>query len=348
MIKKLVLLIGFCSCFTQVMGEDIKRVFILASYEKEHVCGYPQELGILSGLSKQGWFKEMNLEVETYYMDTKRRNNTSSLMKDQAKIAMARITAFKPHVLVTIDDNAFREVGLNFAGDPNISVVFSGMNEQPEEYSQERFFMKNRQRPGANITGVYEKLYLIRSLEVMRRSAPEIKGTKYIGITDYSPTGNAVTKQFDIELQNKPAYIDWELRRVKNWKEYQTLIQEINQDDRIKAIYPAALSLKTESGEIYTAPEIYSWTIKHSKKPEMAVNYHFAKIGLFGGAAVDFQSMGFLAGKKAGQILSGRSVGEIPIEDAPDYAIVFNLVRARQLGINIPFPLLTAADDVYR
>ncbi len=80
----------------------------------------------------------------------------------------------------------------------------------------------------------------------------------------------------------------------------------------------------------------------------MALNYFFSKVGLFGGAAVDFNQMGFLAGKKAGQILNGKAAGEISIEDAPDYAIVFNTKRAGQLGVNIPAPLLTAADVVYK
>ncbi len=39
--------------------------------------------------------------------------------------------------------------------------------------------------------------------------------------------------------------------------------------------------------------------------------------------------------------------GDLPIEDANKYAIVFNLARAKELGINIPFEILGAADFVY-
>lgn len=79
----------------------------------------------------------------------------------------------------------------------------------------------------------------------------------------------------------------------------------------------------------------------------MALNYFFSKIGLFGGAAVDFTAMGKLAGLKAGRILKNEPAGSLPIESAPDYAIVFNVARAKTLGINIPDALLTAADQVY-
>ncbi len=58
--------------------------------------------------------------------------------------------------------------------------------------------------------------------------------------------------------------------------------------------------------------------------------------------------MGHMAGVKAAKILNGTQAGAIPVEDAADYAIVFNLKRALGLGIEIPKPLLTAADQVYK
>jgi ABC-type uncharacterized transport system substrate-binding protein len=333
---------------TSVAAQDVKRVFITASYEKNHVCGGPQEDGVLKGLNKTGWFEDMNLEVKRYYMDTKRKNTSPDAIKKAAEIVLRQIEEFKPEVLVVLDDNAFREVALPLAGSHDLSVVFSGMNGQPEKYNVKKRFMDTRERPGGNITGVYEQLYVARSIKVMQSAIPSLKGKKIVGITDYSPTGNALTVQFGIELKNKSKTINWEFKRVKDWQEYTSLIQELNEDDGVGAIYPVALSLKVSDTVTYTAPEIYKWTIKNSRKPEMALNYFFSKIGLFGGAAVDFKAMGFLAGKKAGQILSGAKAGNLPIEDAPDYAIVFNLRRTQELGIDIPAPLLTAADHVYK
>ena len=58
--------------------------------------------------------------------------------------------------------------------------------------------------------------------------------------------------------------------------------------------------------------------------------------------------MGKLAGQKGAKILSGTKAGELPVEDAPDYAIVFNVKRAGDLGIQIPPRVLSAANAVYR
>ena len=295
-----------------------------------------------------GWFEGMNLKIKRYYMDTKRKNTTAELMKKEANIIFRQLKEFEPDVLVVLDDNAFREVALPLADDKDLAIVFSGMNGQPEVYNATKSFMDNREKPGRNITGVYEKIYVVRSMMVMQSAIPGLKGKKIVGITDDSPTGNALTVQFEIELKTKPENIDWELKKVRDWQEYTSLIKKLNEDKKTGALYPVALSLKVSDTITYTAPEIFKWTVENSRKPEMALNYFFAKIGLFGGAAVDFKAMGLLAGKKAGQILNGEKVGNLSIEDAPDYAIVFNLKRAKELNIHIPHPLLTAADHVYK
>jgi ABC-type uncharacterized transport system substrate-binding protein len=328
--------------------KNSKRVFIVASYEDDHVCGWPQEAGTIKGLNKQGWFEGMNLVLETYYMDSKRTHTTPEAMKAQAEIALDKIEKFNPDIVVTIDDNAFREVGLRLIGRDDVSVVFSGMNGQPESYNKKAPFMETREKPGANCTGVYEKLYVVRSIKVMKNAIANSENGVFVGITDFTPTGNAITRQFEIELAGKPENEKWRLERVRDWNKYTALISELNKDKNVLAIYPVALSLKVSEDVTYTAPEIFKWTMDNCGKPDMALNYFFSKIGLFGGAAVDFQAMGFLAGKKAGLILNGNKAGNLPIEDAPEYAIVFNLARAKQLGIQIPEPLLTAADFVYQ
>lgn len=325
-----------------------KKVFIIASYEENHICGGPQEEGVVKGLNKEGLFEGENLDIKRFYMDTKRTNATLQAMQKVAGAIIEKIISEKPDVIVTLDDNAFREVGLRFAGKKNISVVFSGLNGLPEIYNEKKHFMNSLEKPGSNITGIYEKLYIVRSIKVMGSALKNLDGNKIIGITDYSPTGNALTKQFEIELKKKPENIEWELIRVKNWDEYKSAIFRINGESDVKAVYPVALSLKVSDTQTFTAPEIFKWTIENCKKPEMALNYFFSKIGLFGGAAVDFKQMGFATGKYAGKILNGESAGDLPIIDAPDYAIVFNLKRAKQLNIQIPAYLLTAADFVYK
>lgn len=324
-----------------------KRVYIVQSYEKGHVCGEPQAEGIVDALAAGGWSVGRNLTVRSYYMDTYRANATPEAMQREGQKALKEIEEYKPDLVFVLDDAAARQVMVPLVGRSDVSVVFSGMNGQPEVYNELKKFMDSRARPGSNVTGVYEKLHVAQSLKVMAQAVPALRTGKAVLITDFSPTGNALVKQFDIELKDFPD-VKWEVRRVKDWAEYTALIEQLNADETVKAIYPVALTLPVEGGGRYAAAQIYDWTIAHSKKPEMAINYFFARMGLFGGAVVNFGSMGKIAGQKGAKILSGTKAGDLAIEDAPDYAIVFNIKRAKNLGIEIPTRMLAAASAVYK
>ncbi len=342
-------LMGISLCATAEATEKLARIMVVHSYDETDICGDPQALGVIDGLGAQGWHEGENLVRRSFYMDTKKSFTTPEAIKERGRLALDAITAFAPDVVLVLDDNAIREVMLPLAGRENVSVVFSGMNGQPDDYNKKQQFMASAAKPGGNVTGVYEKLYVYKSLVVMKSALSQVfQGEKVVGITDYSPTGNAISRQFELELQGKDLPFGWEQRRVQNFEEYKALIAELNKDEKVKAIYPAALTLKTSQGETYTAGEILKYTMEHGVKPEMALNYYFSKIGLFGGAAVDFVAMGRLAGVKAGRILSGEKAGDLPIEDAPEYAIVFNVDRAKALDITIPQALLTAADHIYQ
>jgi ABC-type uncharacterized transport system substrate-binding protein len=327
-------------------AQTAKRIYIVQSYEKGHVCGEPQAEGILSALAAGGWNAGANLTVRSYYMDTYRTNGSPEAMQREGTKALEEIAEFKPDIVFVLDDAAVKFVMLPLIGRPDIAVVFSGMNGQPEMYDQQKKYMDSWERPGSNVTGVYEKLYAAQSLKVMAQAIPALRSGKAVMITDFSPTGNGLTKQFELELRDSD--IPWEVRRVKDWADYKTLIQTLNEDASVKAIYPVALTLTTETGERYAAAQIYDWTIANSRKPEMAINYFFARMGLFGGAVVNFGAMGKLVGQKGAKILGGAKAGDLPIENAPDYAIVFNLKRAKDLGIEIPPRILAAATAIYR
>ena len=319
------------------------RVFILHSYEDGHICGQPQHDGIVAAMEKSGFKANENLRIETYHMDTKRKNNTTELMEEQAQIALKKIRTFHPDVLVTLDDNAFRTVALELVDTP-LPIIFSGMNGQPEDYHKKRPCIDSRSRPGHNITGVYEKLHIADAIRIHSRLFPGLKKVKLF--VDPSPTGNAISRQIRHEMEEEVISSAWEMKMAMTWEEYQDEIRSVNSDPDVGAIYPAALLLKDRVGNSYTAPQIFAWTIENSKKPEIALNYAFTRLGLFGGAAVDFYAMGTQAGRMVAEILHGKHPGNMAVEDAQRYALAFNLGRARQLELTIPPDILMAADEV--
>ncbi len=335
----------FFSFFTVTVlaaSEKPYRIFILHSYEHNHVCGQPQHDGVISALKSAGFKEGTDFEIRAYYMDTKRKNNTPDLIHAQAGKALEEISLFRPQVLVTLDDNAFREVALKLVDTP-VFIVFSGLNGQPEAYDKMIPCILSRLNPGHNVTGVYEKLHISDAIRVHATLLPLEKVKIFV---DTSPTGSAIARQIELELGGEAVSCSWEMKTIGGWEEYQAEIFSTNKDPLVGAIYPAVLMLKDRKGKTYTAPEIFAWTTENSKKPEIPLNYAFARMGLFGGAAVDFRAMGVQVGKMVSRIFKGEKAGSIPLEDARKFALVFNLKRASQLGITIPSDILMAADDL--
>jgi ABC-type uncharacterized transport system substrate-binding protein len=275
-------------------------------------------------------------------MDTYRTNNTPELIKTQGELALQAIRRFQPDLLVTIDDNAFRTLVPSLV-DQALPVVFSGMNGQPEDYNRSFRFMENREQPGHNVTGVYEKLHIREALRIMKYILPDLKKVRVL--TDLSPTSKAITRQVELELASGPPLsFQVEPRVIRSWEAFKQEIEAINQDPATGAYYLGTVMLQDQQGTAYTAPEMIAWDVKKCRKPAIPLNFSYCRLGLFGGASVDFKAMGRQAGKMAAAILQGTPAGAIPITDAERYALVFNLNRAQKLGIDIPLDILSAAD----
>jgi ABC-type uncharacterized transport system substrate-binding protein len=321
------------------------RVFVVHSYGPNHICGAPQFRGIERAFREHPLFVR-RVVFEHFYMRTKYQYTGETAIRQRGELARAEITRMRPDLILTIDDNAFRTVALSLAGtDSETPIVFSGLNNPPEWYNEQHRFMHSRSKPGGNITGIYEKLFLRKALEVMKEVLPTCG--KIVGITDFSPTGQAIARQMELETSGKQLPVVWESRQARTFADYQAIIMALNQDPDVCAIYPAAMSMPDGSGKSVSTEAIFAWTIAHSMLPELPANYDFCRLGLFGGAAINFESMGYAAGLYALEILGGQSAGDLPIVDAPEFAIVFNTARAAMLSQSIPLSLLTASDRLY-
>ena len=331
-------------CFNSVLGAELPRVFIVHSYDPENLASNPQDSGLVKGFADHGFVEGVTVTIKRFYMDTKRTYTNPEQIESQGREALARIKAFKPDLVITVDDNAARTVMLSLV-DSDIPVVFTGINNKPEVYNRGREFMHSRLHPGHNVTGVYEKLYIEKMMQVMDEIVPNLK--KVVFIVDDSLTGNAIKKQMEEELFSANSGILYTIRQTSSFEEYKQLVRWIEADPEIGAYNALVFRLTEENGAIITGRDIIHWTLGHTRKPALSGNYSMCKFGTLGGVTVDFTAMGRQAAHKGAKILKGQPAGEIAIEDTAKYALVFNIDRARQLGMVIHPELLGAADHVY-
>ncbi|MBC8399862.1 MAG: hypothetical protein H8E14_00075, partial [Candidatus Marinimicrobia bacterium] len=153
----------------------LKKVFVVFSYHPEFSWDIDENKGI------DEVFAGHNLELERFYMDTK-RNTSLEWKKAMAEKAIERITAFQPDVLMVFDDNACEWVAKHYAGSA-LPVVFAGMNFEPSHYGF----------PTANITGVVEHIPLKAMVDLVSELAPTVRKVAFI--SDDSPTSSGIDER---------------------------------------------------------------------------------------------------------------------------------------------------------
>ncbi len=329
---------------TACRAARLPMILVIHSYDPQNLASEPQDEGLVKGLARHGFVDGKTVDIQRFYMDTKRRYTSPDQISARGREALQLVAALKPDVVVTMDDNAIRTVMMPLV-DTGIPVVFSGMNNRPEFYNRAREFMNSREQPGHNITGVHERLYIDKSLQLMKEIVPGLK--RVVFIVDDSPTGYAIKRQIQEELFSNETDILYSVWQAGSFAQYKRFVLRINSDPEIGAYYPVAVRLPAADGSMVTGEDLFRWTLRHGRKPGMAVNYVVSKMGILGGVSVNFVSMGEQVADKVARILKGTPAGVISIEDTSDYAIVFNMARARQLGIAIPTDLLAAADQVF-
>ena len=310
------------------------KVYIVVSYESYNVCSTPQINGIKKALIKK---YGKNVSFKVHFMNTKTINANKKAMQKDAAIVLREIKVYKPNIVFTVDDNAFREVGLKL-NKASFPVVFTGMNGQPEKYNKKVRFLDEKHLPCTNITGVYEKLHISTSINVIKNIIPKLHHV--LVLLDRTPTGNAIKIQIEKELKANPVgKIKVEIQQLGTDEEYQKVLQRINKDPNIGAVYNALLSITRNKKKI-TINDIFYDFLKKSKKPSMALNFHFIKLGFFGGASVDFSAMGQESGLLGIALLEKTPIKNLPIKISEQTIIAFNLARAKMLNITISNEIL--------
>ncbi|MBN1967861.1 MAG: hypothetical protein JXR48_13225 [Candidatus Delongbacteria bacterium] len=336
-----------CSEIFDRISSDLKsgrplKVFLLHSYEEDHVCGAPQDDGITSVLNED--FRGV-IEYKRFYMDTKIKHASIDQIEQRAALAISQINDFNPHILFVLDDNAIKYVAMKLLNN-NFYILFSGMNSQIEDCNKITYCIDTISRkPLKNMTGVYEYLHLRKSLDTFKRIFPD--KNRFIALVDMTLTGNAVLKQIDMELGETNNAYDFEIWRVADWNQFAESIKKINSMNDVCAVYNVVLSLPNVDGTNSGTAELFKYYINNSNKPAIAVNYAFSRLGLFGGAAIEFEHMGEQTARIALKLLEGSDIENHPVENAEKYMLVFNKKRAEMLKIALSGELEMAADELY-
>jgi ABC-type uncharacterized transport system substrate-binding protein len=332
---------GLPAVAAHAAGADKHRIVIVSSYHREYLWSQDTAAGVNAGLLEAGWLdseeqaarfaREDAVEsshalLVKLWMDTKRANSRAEIARSVARV-VARIDAFRPTLLLLGDDNATRYIAANYL-DTRLPVVFWGVNGSPAKYD----LIDSMQRPGHNVTGVYQAGYLKEGVEWLRKLLPDIN--RMAVLSDDSPTGRAKAKELERLARAGDLGVQLVATVVTNslatWQ-----ARALELAPQVDAFFVLNHNtLKDRHGNAVDQLEVGAWYLNNVRKPDIGHERQFVVEGVL--CAVDDSGIkqGQEAVRMAWRILDG---GEDPAAMAvyapPRGDFVVNLERARMLGL---------------
>lgn len=317
--------------------EERKKVLILHSYHGEYAWLQQVNKGILSGLMEERFDPEKNINLEYFYMDTKRKTSPQWMQEISAK-AIEKIKTWQPDLVIATDDNAQKHVVAKMK-DSGVNFVFLGVNADPMAYN----FISSPEDPGGTITGSIERARFEQSVKLLKRLVPNAR--RIAIVSDDGPTGASVVNR----ILAKANSMDIEIvatRRIGNfneWKNYITSVQD-KADALIVVVY---FTLKDEEGNPVNGDEVLNWTVNNSKIPDIGFWSWAVEGGLLASEAISGYQQGHYAATVGSYVLMGQTPGDFPVDKPQRGELCVNLARAEMLGVEVPADLKRTA-TVYK
>ncbi|WP_027193028.1 ABC transporter substrate-binding protein [Megalodesulfovibrio gigas] len=313
------------------MPETARRVFVLQSYNPEYVWCRAVNLGLEEALHG------IALEIETVYLDAKRIPDPV-LLQQAADEAFARMEAFEPHVVVSVDDAAQALlVAPRLKGRDRPQVIFCGVNAPLSKYGF----------PMANISGVRERWHYREGFALLKRIAPQASRVAFL--LEASDAGGYVVDELLRDLAEHGPY-DLELagveqlRTFQDWKE-RILHYQTHADALALGLYNALLD---DDGTVVHPDAVMAWTNSVNTLPTLGFSDVAMEHDLLCGILESGHEQGYLAGLMVREVLTGVIAGRLPPRINERGVVMVNLKTAEILQLSIPYEIIEAAGVVLR
>ncbi len=323
---KLILMAVFFTGLSLLMMRFVAekpRIFILESYYNDYTWTRDIDAGVrrvLGGAPKYA--------TRWYYMDTKR--HPWPAFKAKTGIAARKaIDAWRPDIVIAVDDDAQAYAAKYYAGHPHISVVFAGVNDDAETYGYDNV---------ANVTGILER----QRIDAVKSAVLEIaksKGWKTpVRVALLGDTSETV----EADSKNIAAY-DWSplvftgATLVKTFGEWQQAVDRAGGTaDVILTTNYRGLARGASDPTLVPPGEVVSWTETHANPFVLGTYGFFVEDGGTLAIATSPFEQGEVAARMALDIIEGAKPKDIPIERTRQFVVFMRGEALKAKGIVLP------------
>lgn len=319
-----------------------KKILVVDSYHREYMWSQETHVGFCSAMLKFEYFDNEDQiveftekdQVETSkavfkktWMDSKRLNSPAEQERESLRIYEAA-RKFEPNIMFLGDDNAAKYIGAKFL-DTKIPIVFWGLNSTPVKYG----LLESAQKPGHNVTGVYQTGYHAESLQLLKALVP--KAQTFAILSDQTTSGRTHYKA--IEFLARQGLLPMKLMETaatnsyEDWQEKALELQE-----KVDVFFvPQYSGLSDKYGKPIPESEVTAWYFNHIKIPEASLGTKVRQ-GMLCAALDAGYSQGFEAAAMGRDILeNGRDPATYPALTPKRGPLMVNKERAEMLGITL-------------
>jgi putative tryptophan/tyrosine transport system substrate-binding protein len=300
----------------------LRQVAILRGEVAGDAEGLRNSGALTQGLQALGWAQDRNIRIELRWA-----GGSVDAMKALAK----ELVALKPDVIVVVSTPASAAVMQETHTIPiifvqNFDPVGSGL-------------VKSLVTPDGNITGFtsYEPAMGSKWLELLKGVAPQVARVAIMYNPQTAPYAGvflrpieAAAPSFAIQPTAMPIQDAGTIER-----EIEAFAREINPGlmvlPDVTTTFHEKLIVKLASQ--HRMPAIYPWR-------------HFVTAGGLMCYAVDLPVLWRRAASYVDQVLKGEKLANLPVQQPTKFELVINLTAAKAVGLTIPAPILSLADDL--
>jgi len=301
-----------------------EKLLVIYSYHPEYEWCQQEKRGI------EDVFKDQNITIESFYMDTKRKTN-KTWEKNIKNEALQKINSFKPDLVIVCDDNACKLVASQFI-DKKLPFVFMGINEDPKVYGM----------PAKNITGVIERNLISGTINLLKKLVQSVESIAII--TDNSVTSQAAASRFTQE--NFPVKL-YEVYKTNNYDDWKKYVRKIQTEVDALGIYLYFTLEEIDAEESVPSAQVLKWTLDNNALPTFSFEEFSVKDGVLCGETQSGYEQGKEAALMAKEIMSGTNPNDLPVRMPKKGTLTINEKAAQKLDIVIPEELKQKAKIIH-
>jgi len=316
--KKRFILLILTLLFTNLYAlEKNKEILLLHSYHK----GYKWTDEISRAIEKE-FEDHQNIELTTFYMDTKRVDGFVYFQK-LAKLYKEQFATRDFDLIIVSDNNAFefmiRYYESLFEGIP---ILFCGINNfdkaQLEENNMKQY-----------MSGVVEQVDIEKNLRLISSLQPKVKNL--LILNDQSKTGLAVKRDLNPLMEKYKNRFNFEYVDNMDIDMLEEKVKRLKNDTAILFL----LMFKDKTGKYFTYKRSFQRIRTVSNVPIYGLWDFYLNYGLVGGMLTSAKAQGEAVSKMAMDVLKGKKITDIPILEKSPNRYLFDYNELKRFDLKV-------------